>query len=241
MSDTPIGPLPSGTAIRLSLPLVRLENRVLEGVIRGQEGTTLLVSLDWGDLSWSLVDKDKTWLLVHEQGEDIVTHQVGFLELRNDRTLCLSLLSATSFNAARAAERIEAEVLLRDWPLGSPWSRLRKTTRQKVVLSRNGILFTTEIPLRLGHEIGLEIVLPGRSQQPVQVAGHVVHATSKPGHLYEVAVAFKSIAREDQDLIDTLFLTRHFRKMHDRVRLFGSVFSPTLDAPQDDNDPQEPH
>lgn len=239
MNDLSLDDLLPGTPVRLSVTLSSGGKRVLEGIIRNREDARILVSMQWEELNWKALQLDATWTLVHELKDCILTHEVRFIEFLQDQAMLLEVSVSTCFNSSRRAERVEAEVLLRDWPLGAGWSRLRKAGRQKVVLSRNGILFKTEVPLKCGHEIGLEIFLPGKLQQPLQVAGHVVHTTPKGKNQHEVAVAFSSISQEDQDLIDTLFLTHHFRKMHDRVRLLGSVLSPSLNDPKKNGDPSE--
>lgn len=228
MSDNLMCNLTEGALLRTTIPLEGGTRLTLDSAIEAV-GETLLVCIDGSEISIPATVASDNWVLTRDLGETILLFRGQLAKRLGPRRFVITINSVIQHIATRKAQRIDARVQIREWTGPSSWSRLRKAQKRSVTLSSRGIRFSGADRFHPGQRLHLEISLPGKSHRTIQTTGEVVRCQPLQLFEYEIIVSFSELSKHDRDILETYFLTSHFKTMHSRVKLLGEVLSPSLE------------
>lgn len=232
MTDKLMEDLHEGALLRVTIPLEGGTHLTLDGAVEKVE-EHLFVCIQDDPQAQQPIASHETWVLTMDYHGSVLLFRARLQEQLSVRRFSLQVESVAQHSTTRKSCRVDAMVKIREWAGSNAWSRLSKANTRQVTLSTSGIRFISSERFRPGQKLGMEITLPGQNLKTIQTAGEVIR--SRPDDLshYEVAVSFSDISQENIDLIETFFITHHFRTMHNRVKLLGEVLSPSLDHSED--------
>ena len=135
------------------------------------------------------------------------------------RDLQLIVLDVRTYPQRRRFFRIDADVLLRYWPLESTGLAPDKLERKRVNLSASGLRFETSQFLRHIDLLGLELQLGG-GFGVVKCVGRVVRINALEDQRVEsVSIDFAEIVRAEQEKIIKFCLTEQRNQIRHRVKV----------------------
>lgn len=140
-------------------------------------------------------------------------------KILGERELQLIILGVRTYPQRRRFFRIDAEVMLRYWPLEDLGPFPTEPQQKRVNLSAVGMRFVTSQPLRHVEMVGLELQL-GEKFGVVSCIARVVRINViVDNHLESVAVDFEGIKPEEQEKIIRFCLNEQSRQIRHKVRV----------------------
>ncbi|ORJ63473.1 hypothetical protein B5V00_01000 [Geothermobacter hydrogeniphilus] len=235
MTDNLMVGLTEGALLRVTIPLSGGTRRTLDAAVERID-QNLTVCIDGSETGVPPAVDTENWVITRDLGESVLLYR-GRLEHRlAPRRFSLRIESVVQHAATRSAQRIDAEIQIREWTGSARWSRLRKARTRQVTLSNRSIRFIGPDHFHPGQQLHLEISLPGQPRSRVNVTGDVIRCQPLELSRYEVIVSFTDLSQENRDQLETFLLTRHFRSMHNRVKLLGEVLSPSLEQHEESSE-----
>jgi len=228
MADNLMADLAEGALLRITIPLSGGTRLTLDGAVE-ELGRTMSICIDGSEIRVPPAVSENNWVIIRDLGETILLYRGHLVKRHGPRRFSIHIESVAQHAATRKAQRVDAQVQIREWAGGASWSRLRKAQTRQVTLSSSGIRFISKDRFHPGQRLHLEISLPEKNLKRIQCTGEVIRCKPEELFQYEIAVSFIELSQEDTDILETFFLTRHFKTMHNRVKLLGEVLSPSLD------------
>jgi len=154
-------------------------------------------------------------------GVDMLFHFYGRIDkILGDRDLQVIIVEATAYPQRRRFFRVDAEVVLKCWPLTEEEKPPSEAEAKRVNLSAVGLRFETTKFLKHGEKVGLELRLPGEHGQLVRCVGRVVRVEfSNDKRIEDVAIDMVGIKTDEQEKIIKFCLSEQRRQIRLKVKV----------------------
>lgn len=213
-----------GKAIRVAVPLLGVvEKERLHCFYGKAEPPAFTIIFPTGSLSVDQVDTSRTCMAMIDFADQTLSISADIGKIIDAQTLELVAQEAVSHSQSRGFFRVDASTSVaaslavpeKTDIKGDGW-RLSGDT---IDLSGSGLLCSFSEPIEKDKQVHIELTLPTRAMETINVLGHVVRCRKINQSLYHVALHFDLIDSESQDKIMACCFELQRRHLRMRVQV----------------------